>query len=136
MKQLSVARVIILDDQGYGLVLYRSKFDSYRPGQLDLPGGEIELGESPLQAVKRELFEEAGITLDTDPNFVYAATGIDRDTSVSRFLFVAASKRMPVRLSADHESYDWVMLSDITATYGDRVIGRALQYATEHNLLP
>lgn len=31
----------------------------------DIPGGHIELGESPMQAMKRELYEETGAVIDS-----------------------------------------------------------------------
>lgn len=51
----------------YGLILDNDKIllikKSWGPydGKLDLPGGTIEFGERPTEALKRELMEEVGI---------------------------------------------------------------------------
>lgn len=63
-------------DQGYqiyidGLVLNhknqifsqrRAKNRKFRPGHWDLAGGKLESGESPVNGLKREVFEETGLT--------------------------------------------------------------------------
>lgn len=35
-------------------------------GRLDLPGGKVEFGESPEQAVAREVLEETGLTVEVE----------------------------------------------------------------------
>lgn len=53
----------------YGLVINDSKILLIKKvsgpydGKLDLPGGSIEFGERPEEALKRELLEEVGIEL-------------------------------------------------------------------------
>ncbi|MBI2239899.1 MAG: NUDIX hydrolase [Magnetospirillum gryphiswaldense] len=37
------------------------------PRRWGLPGGLVELGESPAQAAQREMFEETGITVQAGP---------------------------------------------------------------------
>lgn len=51
----------------YGLIIYKGKVLLIKKhggpydGKLDLPGGTIEFGETPADALKRELQEEVGI---------------------------------------------------------------------------
>lgn len=51
----AAAGVILRDDQGQVLLVY----PTYKNG-AELPGGSLELDESPLQACQRELKEELG----------------------------------------------------------------------------
>jgi mutator protein MutT len=50
---------VVVDDQGRVLLSKRAK-DPFA-GKWDLPGGFLEAGEHPLDGLKRELHEEAGI---------------------------------------------------------------------------
>jgi ADP-ribose pyrophosphatase YjhB (NUDIX family) len=51
----------IIED-GKALVTVRAR-DPYR-GKIDVPGGFIELGEHPVEALKREVMEELGCTVE------------------------------------------------------------------------
>ena len=57
MKHLGAYGFIINDN----MVLLIKKFGGPYNGKLDLPGGTIEFGEKPEDALKRELMEEVGI---------------------------------------------------------------------------
>ena len=48
--------------------------ESYRP-RLGLPGGGMNADETPAEAARRELFEEAGLDLDPDAFHEYGALG-------------------------------------------------------------
>lgn len=58
-KHLGVYGLIIEDGK---VVLVRKNGGPY-DGKYDFPGGSIEFGETPQQALKRELLEEIGIEL-------------------------------------------------------------------------
>ena len=58
-KHLGVYGVIIQNNE---IVLVKKNGGPY-DGKLDLPGGTIEFGETPQEALKRELEEEIGIKL-------------------------------------------------------------------------
>ena len=57
------ADTIIMNQQGKILLLQRSYQDDFMPGKWGLPGGKIELGESPIDAAARETWEETGLDL-------------------------------------------------------------------------
>jgi 8-oxo-dGTP pyrophosphatase MutT (NUDIX family) len=57
-----VARAVLIDDRGRVLLFpYRDRRAPMDPGYCHLPGGGMEPGESPQDAVRRELREEVGI---------------------------------------------------------------------------
>ena len=51
---------------GPGVVLVRRRFEPLA-GQWSLPGGTIEVGETLVAAVAREVAEETGLTVDVGP---------------------------------------------------------------------
>lgn len=61
---------ILVQDQK--ILLSVKKGGPYR-GRLDLPGGRIEFGETPEEALKREFIEEVAIQVDV-PEFLYHST--------------------------------------------------------------
>lgn len=61
MKILNIAVGIIRNPQGE-IFITRRAADAHMANKWEFPGGKIESGESPEQALKRELQEEVGIT--------------------------------------------------------------------------
>jgi 8-oxo-dGTP diphosphatase len=51
---------------GEGRVLLARRAGSVFHGYWDLPGGFLEAGEHPLDALRRELLEETGLTVEPD----------------------------------------------------------------------
>lgn len=75
----------------------RPKSLKYHGGQISLPGGKVELGESDLQAAMREFQEELGLGLEQPlccgslpPMYVYAS-----DNLVSPMVIVASALTSP-----------------------------------------
>ena len=58
-KHLGAYGLIIKNDK----ILLIKKVGGPYDGKYDLPGGTIEFGETPEEALKRELFEEVGIKI-------------------------------------------------------------------------
>jgi 8-oxo-dGTP pyrophosphatase MutT (NUDIX family) len=57
------ARVVCLDPQQRVLLISaRDPADRSKPAWLELPGGGLEPGELHVEAIQRELVEEAGVT--------------------------------------------------------------------------
>lgn len=61
MKILNIAVGIIRNSQGEIFITQRAA-DAHMANKWEFPGGKIEAGESPEQALSRELQEEVGIT--------------------------------------------------------------------------
>lgn len=59
-----VATVLLVDARGWVLLQLRSQDAPASPGVWSLPGGGIELGETPEEAARRELLEETGLLVD------------------------------------------------------------------------
>lgn len=62
MKRIEVAVGVVYNKSGHVLVGQRVVKDQYF-GKWEFPGGKIEQGESPEQALKREFLEETGLEL-------------------------------------------------------------------------
>lgn len=63
MADFGVALAFIVDSRGFLLMQHR---DAHAPGGANkwgVPGGQIEAGESALEAVHREVFEETGLVV-------------------------------------------------------------------------
>ena len=59
---VQVVAAVIRGQQNTILVSKR-KDDSHQGGLWEFPGGKVEVGEKPLEALKREIDEELGITI-------------------------------------------------------------------------
>jgi len=58
VKLQSFVRVVIQNEKGESLVIFQKKWDCWV-----FPGGKIEPNETPLQAAKREVWEETNIII-------------------------------------------------------------------------
>lgn len=65
-KQVAVAAAVILRDgpQGREFLLGQRAPGTFYPGYWEFPGGKVEPGEAPVDALKRELDEELGLRVE------------------------------------------------------------------------
>ncbi len=109
------AKLLLLDSENNALILRRSESHPHIPLTSDLPGGEIESGETPAVAACRETFEETGINLEESVmrqigKRQFKAFGREYDL----YLFVAkVSERPDVKISWEHDQYSWIPLDEV-----------------------
>lgn len=115
-----VAKGLVSDGAGNILLLKRSNSDSRRPNQWDLPGGHVDEGEEPSQAVIREIKEESGLDA-TLQHLLYAKTELvkweENDSkevasNVTWQYFSCVANQKEVTLSHEHSDYCWVSLTE------------------------
>lgn len=74
---IAVGVLITKDHFGEPSVLLGLRKGSHGKGEWAMPGGKVDLYESPFEAAKRELEEETGLTTDVEWDY-----GFDRDFSI------------------------------------------------------
>jgi 8-oxo-dGTP pyrophosphatase MutT (NUDIX family) len=103
---VSVKGIVVRGDT---VVLLRNRRDEW-----ELPGGKLEIGESPERCVAREIDEELG--LDVVPaslvdSWVYEITA-GTHVLVLTYFCVERSPRAAV-LSDEHTRFEWIPLGDV-----------------------
>ena len=107
-RDASIVRV--RDSEGYSLILLRAATMPTFPLSWGFPGGGIEPGESPAEAVVRELAEEAGLHVPvTRPNYLWL---IQSHVPVHVFDLTVKRRFVPT-LSSEHTDYRWARRKDV-----------------------
>jgi len=113
VKTRFVAKALLLDASGNFLLLRRTDTHPMLAGFYDLPGGTVEKGEEPGNAVLREVAEETGIVLDKSRlKVLYTTTNLLHGRSFPTMLYVAHIDIVApeVNISWEHQSFEWASL--------------------------
>lgn len=103
-----VAKVVLIDNRDRYLIFQRGDHPTF-PNDPDLPGGTLEEGEEPLEAMIREVEEEAGIKLDRDgTRLLYQGADYSAHGTQYNLYEYQIDYRPDVIISWEHESYAWV----------------------------
>ncbi|MEV3989951.1 NUDIX domain-containing protein [Streptomyces sp. NPDC049837] len=105
LHSVSVAGAVVRED---GRLLAIRRADN---GTWELPGGVLELAESPEEGVAREVWEETGIRVDVDE-----LTGVYKNTArgIVALVFRCKPSGGTERTSAESLAVDWLTPEEIT----------------------
>lgn len=104
----TVAKAVIIDKDNRYLMLRRSDHPAF-PNDPDLPGGTLEEGELPRQAMLREVVEEVGIALLPEQlQQVYAGDEYAAHHTIYYLFIAKVDARPKVTISWEHSAYEWL----------------------------
>ena len=103
-----------------GEILIVKRVDTKRifPGYWEIPGGKIEEGENPQQAVIREVREETGLDVDIEKMFHTWSDTIQFHEEKEHCIeidFILKTYDDEIRLSEEHSEFKWITLDQIPA---------------------
>jgi 8-oxo-dGTP diphosphatase len=95
---------IVINENNQYLVLKRHEKDENDPNFWDLPGGGIDTNENLTEAIKREITEEANLSVD-EVNLIGAYT-----CNEGRLQLCAVAKLIggDLQLSHEHSDFQWL----------------------------
>ncbi|MEV4438944.1 NUDIX domain-containing protein [Streptomyces sp. NPDC049577] len=102
----AVVGAVIADSDGRVLLLHRPA-DDYLGGLWELPSGGVEPGETLIEALRREVAEETGLTVAEVGNYLGHfdyRSGSGRRTR--QYNFTATAIEQTVQPS-EHDAYQW-----------------------------
>ncbi|HOJ12324.1 MAG TPA: NUDIX domain-containing protein [Clostridiales bacterium] len=110
-KIIVVVKGVILYN-GKVLIIRRDDNDDVGAGTWECVGGKIDFGEGLEQALKREVCEEVGISIDVD-KLLYATTfKTDPLRQIVILTYKCIATQNNVILSKEHSDYKWVAEND------------------------
>jgi 8-oxo-dGTP diphosphatase len=121
---------IIVDDQGLVFV-HRRGFDrELFPGCWDIPGGHVEAGETPLDALAREIYEETGwrlrrVVADLGECVWTGNDGVER-REIDYLVEVEGDLSAPRLEQPEHVDYAWIGVDDLDRLIEDRTPDKTL----------
>ena len=113
-RRFFVAVKALLFDQDKLLLVKRSDKARGEHHYWELPGGRMEFGESPEEALLRELAEETGLSAKIFCPLQTWNFFREETTQIVGVTFLCKATTNKVRLSDEHEAYVWVHLDEIS----------------------
>lgn len=98
----------MIDPDGKHLLLYRSDHPQFG-NDADIPGGIVEDGESMVEAMLREVVEEAGVEIDPgDVREVYSGSEYSKHGTQCTLYIARLNNRPEIVMSWEHSAYEWL----------------------------
>ncbi len=99
--EIVMAAVALIERDGRVLMLRRRQDDRSYPGMWCLPGGRVDPGESPVEAVEREVFEETGLRVRVGEALVERDSTLEARARIYRIVAFAVVEIASVNDAGD-----------------------------------
>ena len=111
---------MLKNKEGKYLILKRSSEKYGTFGDMwDIPGGRIEPGTELLENLKREIREETGLELSSEPKLIYAQDILRHaDKHVVRLTYLASSGGEVLLDISENVEYKWLTREELRALPG------------------
>lgn len=115
MKVDLVVKTVILNRKlGKILLVQRCDSDEVGPGEWEQVGGNMEKGETPEEAIQREVFEETGIANIKVVSQLYTTYIKEKriflleENPYLILVFLCETEMEEILLSEEHQNFKWV----------------------------
>lgn len=109
-----VVAIVLFSSSSQKYLIVRRDQNQSGAGYWEFPGGKVEVGESPEQALQREIHEELNVSIDvvklqflSKNTHQYSTKAID----ISFYLY-QVSDEVPLVL-VDHDDFAWCDVNDL-----------------------
>jgi 8-oxo-dGTP pyrophosphatase MutT (NUDIX family) len=129
-------KVLLKNPEGKYLFMRRSGVAGEFAKKWDMPGGRIHVGSNLSENLAREVMEETGLTMTSEPH-VIAAQDIfvpRHDLHVVRITYVGTAEGEP-QLSDEHTEHAWFTLAELKLMSVDE-LDRYVKALLEQGAIP
>ncbi|HNY29846.1 MAG TPA: NUDIX domain-containing protein [Fibrobacteria bacterium] len=109
------------------LSMLRSRTKDASPGIWEALSGRLQAGESPLEAVEREIREECGLSVRIDPRPLSAHQATRAGIPMVIVYYLADHLHGEVVLSDEHEDFAWLDADEFAARTPIEPLARAVR---------
>ena len=125
-----VAAVMIYDGRILGC---RRASHKDAAGQWEFPGGKVEIGESPQDALKREISEELSLKVAPWKLLDKSVTQVNEALAIQLECWVIILDRFPVLKSSDHDEFVWLKPEELSQYAWAKPDLPAVEMLSAHN---
>jgi len=107
--------------RGRILILKRSEFETAGAGEWEFPGGRIKFGESPENALEREVYEETGLNVKVRQITHASSFVMSPEKHLVVIVYICTANHDLVSLSTEHGDYMWVRPEKLVESVSDNI---------------